>query len=179
MTSLIAVSAVVALAALALRLLAWGGARPYVHRTRASGVSGFLQDVLRRGYAGGTLTLDVPRTEMFVQFRKYIKPSASIGLEFGFPRAAWSEPYYEKLLTLLAARSIPFRREPVDDPTPGGVTEFVTVDCGATQDLALELTTLTLVDVFGCSSTDPIEARLQGISVHDEYVLTRDASSST
>jgi hypothetical protein len=179
LTNLLVVSTVLVLVASALWCLAsWGARRPFVHKTTASGVSGFLRDVLRRGYAGGTLILSVRRTELFVQFRKYIGPSESIGLEFCFPRAAWSEPYYGKLLGALADREIPFRRERVEDPVPGGVSEFVMVDCGATGDRALELTRLTLLEVFGCSSTDPIEARLQGVSVHDELVSTGPTPTS-
>jgi hypothetical protein len=84
----------------------------------------------------------------------------------------------EALLAALVDRKIPFRREGVEDPVPGGVSEFVIVDCGATEDRALELTRLLLLEVFGCSITDPIEARLQGVSVDDELVLSEKIQSA-
>ena len=148
----------------------WGARRPLVHRTTLSRVSSLLDELLRRGYAGGVLIISVPGTDLFVQFRKYIAAPHAYGLEYGFPRAGWSQSYFSLLLTALSAKTITFRREVAEDPWPEGVTEFVMVDCGVNVERAEFLTRLTVLEVFGCPENVELEARFQGVSVKDETI---------
>lgn len=86
----------------------------------------YLETLLRRGHDRACIIItDIP-TDAFVQFAKYVRPGRETGLQLGFPRAPWSEPFYERLQAFLERHEIAFSVQPT-----GGepVTEFLHVDC--------------------------------------------------
>ena len=50
-----------------------------------------LRGLLRQGYDGGYLIIDVTSSERFLQFAKYINAPGDYGIYLGFPRGPWSE----------------------------------------------------------------------------------------
>jgi hypothetical protein len=111
---------------------------------------------------------DVPRTPNFVQVQKYID-ARGYGLEFHIPRAAWNVTCYSKLLGAIPALGWTTRREAVNQPTDGGVTEFAIVDCGC--DISLSVNVLqTVLEFDGISPAADLLARAHNVSPRDEVI---------
>ena len=112
----------------------------------ASAIPNRLLRLLRRGRDGDFIVISDPRAERFVQFRRYVDEPGRVGLLFDFPRAPWSENYYQELVSRLEHDGTPFVLQPTLDLP---VTEFVQVDCGRDLDLATRLFERVLFDIFG------------------------------
>lgn len=90
-----------------------------------------LDILLLRGYDLGFVVFEIPGDERFVEFSKYVRDQHNRGVQLDFPRAPWSEPYYEQVKSLLEGKGITYQ---VEDTPDGPVREFIQVDFG--QDLA-------------------------------------------
>jgi len=105
------VAAVVAVVA-TLTFLWRYGKRPYRYRdVHVRDLRRFLTTLLNRGYQGGLLFLEVRARRggrRFLQFAKYIGRDGEAGLEFSFPLAPWSRPYYDLLRARLETEAIHF-----------------------------------------------------------------------
>jgi hypothetical protein len=105
--------------------------------------------LLRGGAEGEFLTVTDPESERFVQFRKYVHGKDELGLELGFPRAPWSEKYYDDVLKLVEAETLPLVLQPTNDSP---VTEFLLVDFGMdTRRLVITIARI-FHEIFGVPS---------------------------
>ena len=83
--------------------------------------------LLERGYDLGFLVFELPGDQRFVEFSKYMKEGAKVGIQLDFPLSPWSEPYYDQVKSLLESRRVPYK---VEDTPDGPVREFIQVDFG-------------------------------------------------
>lgn len=84
-----------------------------------------LDILLQRGYDLGFVVFEIPGDQRFVEFSKYVRDQNNRGLQLDFPRAPWSEPYYEQVKSLLEGKGIAYQ---VEDTPDGPVREFIQVD---------------------------------------------------
>jgi hypothetical protein len=130
-------------------------------------VKDYLQTLLRRGYDRAFIVItDIP-TDRFVQFAKYVRPQREIGLQLGFPRAEWSEAFYEKVQALLEDHDIPFSIQPTGARP---VTEMLHVDCGRDVDRAIFLIERIFRDIFAIPADRSFRVRGEGMSFKDELI---------
>lgn len=142
-------------------------ARPSTSRILTSDLRPYLDTLLRRGYNGSFVLIEEPGTRRFVQFAKYIKRKGDIGLELGFPRTTWSEPYFTNLQEYLVANDIPFKRQPVETPP---TTEFLDVDCGTDTAKAFRIAEAILTSMFQTPPPTRLKGRFSNLSLHDELI---------
>jgi hypothetical protein len=140
------------------------GTRPAVHTVGIHELRRYLDALLRRGYDGGHVLITAPDGSPFVQFRKYITPDGGYGLCLGFPRAPWSEPFYDEVMKQVIALGanpeiIPTGEQPV--------TEFMEVDTGDRVELAESIASTILVDIFGLEDTTSVRVTFHNISPND------------
>ena len=150
MTALLITLAAVGVVAIAL-FFAWATrGLPHTLETLEPAV----RALLRQGYDGGFLTIDVAHEKKFVQLRKYIHSRGNYGIELGFPQAEWSAEYYTKLRELCDDESMSYRvsrASGTDDPL-----EFLFVDFGKDYSEATIFVRRVLKEVMDV----PSEARL-------------------
>jgi hypothetical protein len=141
--------------------------RPLYHKNVTLPEIGIhLRALLKRGYDGGFIIIEDMKSEKFIQFAKYVRENGNIGLESSFPRAPWSEKYYEKLKDFLRSQNIPFLAQPV---TSDPVTEFIDIDCHSDIDLAVRLVEGIFCNVFQVRELS-FRVRGENISAKDELV---------
>ena len=73
-----------------------------------------MSSLLRRGYDGGFLTINISFSPRFVQLRKYIRAPGDYGIELAFPNARWAEPYFEQVVDVCRRRSLAYSIEKED-----------------------------------------------------------------
>jgi hypothetical protein len=141
---------VIALVVFALLIIVVTLARqPYYHRNiTLEEIPVYVSALWKRGYDRGFLVIEDMKSDKFVQFAKYIKEKGHIGIRLDFPRAPWSEPYYEKLRYFLRDHDIPFSTQSVETQP---VTEFLHVDCGSDLQRACRIVEGIFRDVFDTS----------------------------
>jgi hypothetical protein len=140
-----------------LYLLMWFLRRPPRYRRIVSDdLSKFFNALLNDDYPAGFLVIEAPDKNRFVQFARYTKDREP-GIQFDFPRAPWSEPYYGKLNRILSDKGIDFETQAIGENT---VVSFITVDLQKDLTKAMELARLVLVDVFGLGPDDRIKVYL-------------------
>jgi hypothetical protein len=120
-------------AALLARIFLYRRPRPVEHleEVSLSELGRCLDILLQRGYDLGFVIFDMPGDQRFLEYSKYVKDQHNRGVQLDFPRAPWSEPYYEQVKSLLEGKGIGYR---VEDTPKGPVREFIQVDFG--QDVA-------------------------------------------
>jgi hypothetical protein len=176
------ISSVIVLVAIGGATLAflgrWAARLPYRARNiPRAGIGSLLEAVLRRGYDGGLMIIEVRERrgdQRFVQFRKYIRPGREIGLQYGFPSSRWSAKYWAQLLETLKRHSIQF------DVIETGRTDtsaFVCVDVGTDIQRAVQLTDVTLT-VLGVPESARLDVLLAHGSPRDELIDTLPAGSA-
>lgn len=151
------------------------GKRPLRHRLTAGGdFSRFLQVLLYRGFDRGYLVIETRGGRRFVQFSKYIRSRRNVGLRFDFPRAPWSEAYFETLRGLLEGHGFEYdvrRAEPAEAAAARPpVSEFVVVDLKQDLEAAARLTRLALLEVFKLGPDEPITLFFVNVSPREERI---------
>ena len=89
--------------------------------------------LLHRGYDLGFVMFEMPGDQRFLEFSKYVRDQEHQGVQLDFPRADWSEPFYEQVKSLLESKKIPYQ---VEDTPDGPVREFIQVDFAQDLDCA-------------------------------------------
>ena len=135
-----------------------------------SGIRRSLQILLRRGYEGAFVTFSERDTPEFVQLRKSISAAGQCSILMHFPKAPWSERYYDNVgrtLRRLVPSSvrIPVRPEPV--------VEFIEADFGADVDLASAAVVTIFKEVFGRDNL-ALRVRMDDVYPSDVLVDRRD-----
>jgi hypothetical protein len=154
---------------IALAVLFYFGEKPWkIKNVSLDELEKYLEALLKRGFNGGFLIMEVPQTSLFVQFSKYIKKKGPTGLQFDFPLAPWSEKYYNRLKSQLSKEKINYSTEEVSG---GKVEEFLTVDLEQNIAKAAEVARLTLRSVFELGSGQAVTVYFQHINPKDEEVV--------
>jgi hypothetical protein len=158
---------VAAVAAGALVILWHYGKRPYRYRSvHTRDLQRFFSTLLNRGYQGGLLILETGRNKgdsRFLQFSKYIREEGPAGLEFGFPLAPWSRPWYDVLRRKLEADGVRFELQSTGRQD---TTQFLVVDFASDLTMAQRVAELAVGVVFG--EGDPsFEAHYENVSPLD------------
>jgi hypothetical protein len=141
--------------------LLWLGSRISVkHRHLGPRKLGnLLFTLLHNGSDRSVLLIRVRKNERFVQFRLRMPDGTEPGLEFGFPRAPWSERIFADVADLLREHAVPFERVPAG---AGAVTEFLVADFGTDVERAQRLATALLTSVYGVVPERDCFATLEG-----------------
>lgn len=132
-----------------------------------------IADLLKRGYDGGILIIQHTRSEIFLQFRKYIRSRGDYGIELGFPRAKWSEEYFSRLSDYCDDHGIDYILDPSEQAGP---IQFLHVDFGQDYDRAYWFTKNVLRDIFNLSSEATYYVHLNNASPRDELIDHRRTS---
>jgi hypothetical protein len=111
----------------------------------ADGIERGLAVLLKRGYDGAVAVLTDTETGMFLQFRKYVGPD-EVGLEMHFPRAPWSEPFYDGVQNVLNTFGVSFERVAmgVNQPT----VEVIHADFGRRVPIAARVVSEIVLALF-------------------------------
>ena len=146
------------------------GQRPYRYKNVQSRDLGrFFDTLLKRGHQGGLLILEAnERTgeHRFLQFAKYMRPDGRAGLEFGFPLAPWSRPYYELLRRKLDAGGV---RSELQDTGRQDTVQFLVVNLGRDLATAQRVAEIAVEAVFGRPDS-AFQASYENVSPRDEQI---------
>mgnify|MGYP001558377768 CR=1 FL=1 len=157
-----------ALIVAALVLFWFFGRRPYKNKNISQKeIATYIQLLLDRGFDGGVLVIEVPKTHYFVQFSKYIIRPGVVGLRLSFPRAPWSEELFAGMRRLVEEKGYFYRLENVEK---GNVSGFLVVDLKTAVDKATELTQLILARIFTLDSLQTVDITCWNISHLDEKI---------
>lgn len=161
------IAGAVLLCALCL-VLWWRMGKPHIHRNLApADVQRLLEALLRRGYDRGSLIIEVDdsqRPRKFVQFTKYIAAGGRIGLQFDFPLARWSQPYYEAIQQKLEESGLQYR---VEKTGRQDTEEFINVDLATDLNRAYQAAALSLTVLSSNRPEVRLRGSFQGISAAD------------
>jgi hypothetical protein len=130
---------------------------PRYRRKADDDLSKFFKELLDLDYLEkGFMVIEAPNKKRFIQFHSYTKGKKR-GLQFDFPLAPWSEPYYEILEKKLYDRGIDYETQKTGEET---VVSFITVDLKRDLARAMELAKLVLLEVFKLQPGDRIKIYL-------------------
>ena len=111
-----------------------------------SGIEEALTILLNRGRTSAFVIFTDADTDLFVQFRKYGDKRGEAGIEMHFPRAPWSEEYYDRVQRVLRVHQVPFKRVPLEGDS---VVEVILADLRNSVKIATRVTSSIMQDVFG------------------------------
>jgi len=127
----------------------------------------YLEMLLKRGHNGALLILTEAGSYRFLQFEKYIRQGGDQGLCMSFPRAPWSERYYEQIKALCLDRGVQISE------TPGVSTstrEFLDADLKQDVNVAYLLVRDVFLDIFRAPTPWLVNVQTSGISARNESV---------
>ena len=126
-----------------------------------------IKDLLKRGYDGGFLIIDISYSRKFLQLRKYIKSPGDYGIELAFPRAKWTVLTFDKLEKLCMESNFQYSivKEVVNGPL-----EFLYIDFGRDFSKAHQVVTKILLEVFDVNSDVKLFVRLENATIEDELI---------
>lgn len=124
-----------------------------------------LSDLLRRGFHYGFIVIKISYSNRFIQFRKYINAPGEYGLQFGFPKAKWSLPYFDDVFKV--CREIDSGCYVVDDD---GV-DFLYMECGKDVQKAQLCAKRVLTEVFGVTNDTKLFILLEGAALWDDELI--------
>ena len=139
----------------------------YFHGKRDGSLNWPIRGLLRQGFHGGFLIIDVGDGR-FLQLAKYIRRPKDYGIELGFPRAKWSEKYYDPVRELCAQENVSWRVERGEgksDPL-----DFLFVDFGPDDVAANKFVVKILREIFHIDSVSPLYCRLENASPENRLI---------
>lgn len=128
----------------------------------------WLEALLRRGYAGGTLSLLHKPTGQSFRFRKYIRAKGDHGLELLVHNCDLLTSLIKWSKKIAEASGLPFRVEAAK--TDDGFGDVLVVDCGKNTAAAYELGHSVWTEVFGLTTSTPFFAQRENLSAFDELI---------
>ena len=161
---------VILLVVVVLAVLAffWWGKKPHKHRNIAQDqLEEFLEALFYRGYDGGFICIEIPKSRSFIQFSKYMGTRGVVGLQFDFPLADWSKEYYAKLSSVLNDRAVKYE---IQSTGEAGVSEFLVVDLKQDVKMASYLAKLVIQDVFDLGKDDCVDLYFENVSPRNEKI---------
>ncbi len=116
-----------------------------------------IEDLLTRGFDGGFLIIDHAKSEKFLQLSKYVVDSKKSGIELGFPKADWSEGFYDDLKEYCLSRNLDFRED-----IPQGENElfFININFNDDSDLAFRTVKEVLANILRVGLGETFYVRL-------------------
>jgi hypothetical protein len=146
------------------------GNKPKIHRKiPQNNLKKYLEVLLNRGYDRSFIIIQVPwdkKFKRFLQYTKYIGDN-NVGLEFDYPLAEWSKPYYDKLKSILQKSHIGFEIEKTDQKE---VPEFLVIDIKKDLEMASKISILVLQDMYNLGPNDFVELYFYNISPREERI---------
>lgn len=128
----------------------------------------WLGDLLRRGYAGGYLTLVHEPTGRFIHFRKYIRGKGDYGLELRVRNLDWLMSILQRARSVVESAGLPHRVE--HSKTEDGFRDVLIVDCGRDTAAAYDLGRSICTGVFEISLQTPFKVYSDGLSTTGELI---------
>lgn len=126
-----------------------------------------IKDLLKRGYDGGFLMIDVSRSKYFIQLRKYINEPGKYGIELCFPNAKWSAKYFEKLTDFCIKESIDYL---ITEENKNGPLEFLYIDFDKDVQKAHKYIKKILIELFGFDENVKLYVRLENATAEDKLI---------
>ena len=123
-----------------------------VPRTLES-IYGPMNDLLKRGYDGGFLLINISNTKRFLQVRKYINAPGKYGIELAFPKAPWSIPYFDSVCALCDRNGQPYT---IAQDKFNGPLSFLYADFGKDVEKAFFMIREILIKTMGVSENDKL-----------------------
>jgi hypothetical protein len=92
----------------------------------------YVEILYFRGYDGGFIIIEIPKTGQFLQFRKYIIEKGNVGIQFDYPLTPSTKSYYGLVKDLLINIGVHYQVEDIDRTYRGKqlVEEFIVIDFG-------------------------------------------------
>jgi hypothetical protein len=103
---------------------------------------------LNRGFDGGLLFITVPGRQDFLQLVKRIERPGVYGIQVHFPRAAWSESYFEAVKAHAERNGLSIFETQVTGESP---LRFLIVEFGKDPDAAHDFVQYVLREVFSAN----------------------------
>ncbi len=126
-----------------------------------------IQDLLRRGFDGGILLIDVANTDYFIQLRKYIVAPGNYGIELCFPNSEWSYHFFQKLRRTCDDEKIKYS---ITGKTDGNPIDFLCIDFGKDTNSAYEFIKKIILEIFRMDNKVKLFVRLENAAVDDRLV---------
>ena len=126
-----------------------------------------IKDLLKRGYNGGFLTIDSPRSKKFLQLRKYINAPGDYGIELCFPNTEWSTQIFKKLKNFCIKSGIDYSIAKED---PSGPLEFLYIDFGKDDYKAHECLKKILLEIFELDKNTKLFVKLENATIKDKLI---------
>lgn len=150
---------------LGLLVLHWYLRKPLKLKIAQTDLERYLRMLLRRGYNGGFLVIQVPNSPLFLQFAKYVTQEGRAGLQFDFPLADWSRSHWQPLIHAVTTHGFPFMFQKGSDGT-----EFLVINLNQEIDRAAWLARLVLRTIYGLMDDQSVALFFQNVSPHDEQI---------
>jgi hypothetical protein len=126
-----------------------------------------ISDLLRRGYNGAFLVIDVSHTKYFLQLRKYISAPGEYGIELFFPNAKWSINFFNKLIDLCENEKIRYSLTKKNDNEQ---LEFLCIDFAKNSHDAYSFIKRILLEVFEVNEDTKLFIRLENATTEDVLI---------
>lgn len=123
-----------------------------------------ISDLLKRGYDGGFLLIDIARTKHFLQLRKYINKPDEYGIELCFPNASWSIGYFQQLKELCGHEKIKYSITEKEDSES---MEFLCIDFGKDAHNSYKFVKRILIEIFKVDMNVKLFVRLENAAIED------------
>lgn len=126
-----------------------------------------INALLKRGYNGGFLVINIAKSEYFIQLRKYIRGPGDYGILLAFPHAEWSQGLFPQLKEFCESHGITYFIEVEKALKP---LEFLHVDFEKDSAKAHNVVKGIILEVFGFDKDVKLFGKLEHGSVKDELV---------
>jgi len=124
-----------------------------------------ISALLRRGFDYGFLVIKISYSIKFIQFRKYINAPGDYGIQFGFPKAKWSRPYFDDVFRI--CREIDSGSYIID---ADGI-DFIYVEFKRDVKKAHLCAKRVLTEVFGVTDETKLFVTLEDAALWDDGVI--------
>ncbi|MBI9099529.1 MAG: hypothetical protein JEY91_13685 [Spirochaetaceae bacterium] len=140
--------------------------QPIVHKVTQNQLGKYFKILLYRGYDGGYTIIEGSLKKTFLQYKKYITEN-EVYLEMSFPKAKWSQEYYDRLKEYLEKREIKYR---INNSSESPI-EFIDINCSNDIDFCTALTRDIFVNIFDYTDDDlNYKIKFYDVSPKDEKI---------
>jgi len=126
-----------------------------------------IHDLLKRGYNGAYLMIDVSGMNYFLQLRKYIRIPGDYGIELCFPNAEWSSNFFKKLIELSEKEEV---ESSITEKNNDESLEFLCIDFKRDGDKAFQFVKRVLLQVFEVDKNVRLFVRLENATTEDKLI---------
>lgn len=126
-----------------------------------------IADLLKRGYDGGFLIIDIARTKHFLQLRKYINKPNEYGIELCFPNTNWSTNYFHQLIDLCRHEKIEHSITKKDGKQS---IEFLCIDFAKDAHTAYTFVKRILIEILQVDVAGKFFVRLENATIEDVLI---------